>query len=106
MQTCQGFPASLGYETIDAQTFAEWEIDYLKLDNCNNQGIKPIYRYPNMTRALNSTGRSIFYSLCEWGQDDPWLWAQKVGNSWRTTGCCTFSVYFAVVFLHRYKFIF
>ena len=24
--------------------------------------------------------------MCEWGQEDPWLWAQDVGNSWRTTG--------------------
>ncbi|ELU40163.1 alpha-galactosidase precursor [Rhizoctonia solani AG-1 IA] len=33
--TCAGFPGSLGYENIDAQTFAEWGIDYLKYDNCN-----------------------------------------------------------------------
>lgn len=28
--TCAKYPASLNYETIDAQMFAEWEIDYLK----------------------------------------------------------------------------
>ncbi|KAF9661414.1 hypothetical protein SADUNF_Sadunf19G0066200 [Salix dunnii] len=38
-----------------------------------------------MRDALNTTGRTIFYSLCEWGVDDPALWAGKVGNSWRTT---------------------
>lgn len=32
--TCAGYPASLGYETTDAQTFAEWGIDFLKYDNC------------------------------------------------------------------------
>ncbi|PYH90096.1 alpha-galactosidase aglB [Aspergillus ellipticus CBS 707.79] len=32
--TCAGYPASLGYETIDAQSFAEWGVDYLKYDNC------------------------------------------------------------------------
>ncbi|KAH9767453.1 alpha-galactosidase 3 [Citrus sinensis] len=42
--------------------------------------------YPPMRDALNETGCSIFYSLCEWGVDDPALWAGKVGNSWRTTG--------------------
>ncbi|KAG6476934.1 hypothetical protein ZIOFF_066184 [Zingiber officinale] len=41
--------------------------------------------YPQMQDALNSTGHAIFYSLCEWGVDDPALWAGKVGNSWRTT---------------------
>ncbi|KAH8692767.1 alpha-galactosidase 1 [Talaromyces proteolyticus] len=32
---CAGYPASIGNETIDAQTWAEWGIDYLKYDNCN-----------------------------------------------------------------------
>ena len=39
-----------------------------------------------MRDALNKTGRPIFYSMCEWGRDDPATWAPKVGNSWRTTG--------------------
>ncbi|KAF2566385.1 hypothetical protein F2Q70_00026712 [Brassica cretica] len=42
-------------------------------------------RYPPMCDALYATGRSVFYSLCEWGVDDPALWAKEVGNSWRTT---------------------
>ncbi|KAF8070691.1 glycoside hydrolase superfamily [Lyophyllum atratum] len=33
--TCAGFPGSLGFESIDATTFSEWGIDYLKYDNCN-----------------------------------------------------------------------
>lgn len=32
--TCGGYPASFGYEQIDADTFAEWGVDYLKYDNC------------------------------------------------------------------------
>ena len=34
-KTCAGYEASIGYESIDAATWAEWEIDYLKYDNCN-----------------------------------------------------------------------
>ncbi|KAI1201106.1 glycoside hydrolase family 27 protein [Nemania serpens] len=34
-QTCAGYPASIGYESIDAATWAAWGIDYLKYDNCN-----------------------------------------------------------------------
>lgn len=34
--TCAGYPASLGYEDIDAASFAAWGIDYLKYDNCNS----------------------------------------------------------------------
>ena len=31
-RTCGGYPASLGYEIIDAETFAGWGVDYLKYD--------------------------------------------------------------------------
>ncbi|KAI7758189.1 hypothetical protein M8C21_006518, partial [Ambrosia artemisiifolia] len=78
-------PGSLFHENDDAASWASWGVDYLKYDNCFNLGIKPIDRYPTMRDALNATGRKIFYSLCEWGEDDPALWAGNVGNSWRTT---------------------
>ncbi|KAH9306868.1 hypothetical protein KI387_011272, partial [Taxus chinensis] len=78
-------PGSLGYEQTDADTFAEWGVDYLKYDNCNTDGSKPEVRYPVMRDALLKTGRPIVYSLCEWGRDHPAQWADKVGHSWRTT---------------------
>ena len=84
--TCAGRPGSLGYEEIDAQTYAEWGVDYLKYDNCFNNGIKSLDRYPKMRDALNKTGRPIFYSLCQWGEEDVPTWGKDVGNSWRTTG--------------------
>ncbi|KAI3470951.1 hypothetical protein Pfo_027614 [Paulownia fortunei] len=83
--TCQVRPGSLFHESDDAELFASWGVDYLKYDNCFNLGIEPEKRYPPMRDALNATGRTIFYSLCEWGVNDPALWAGKVGNSWRTT---------------------
>jgi len=27
----------------------------------------------------------LLYSLCQWGREEPWLWARKMGQSWRTT---------------------
>lgn len=33
-ETCAQYPASIGHEQIDAATFAAWDIDYLKYDNC------------------------------------------------------------------------
>ncbi|WP_329372304.1 NPCBM/NEW2 domain-containing protein [Streptomyces sp. NBC_00669] len=88
--TCAGYPGSLGHETTDAQSFADWGVDYLKYDNCNNQsdGTRADYvkRYTAMRDALKATGRPIVYSLCEWGDQNPWEWAGDVGNSWRTTG--------------------
>lgn len=34
--TCEDLPASLGYEAVDADTFAEWGIEYFKYDFCHN----------------------------------------------------------------------
>ena len=85
LTTCQGRPGSLGYEYIDAETYAGWGVDYLKFDNCASDKINPEERYPVMRDALSITGRPIFYSVCEWGQDNPATWAPTVANSWRTT---------------------
>ena len=85
-KTCAERPGSLGYEEIDAKTYAEWEIDYLKYDNCFNEGKSSLERYPVMRDALNKTGRAIFYSLCQWGEEDVPTWGKEVANSWRTTG--------------------
>jgi len=84
--TCAGRPGSLGFEKPDSETYASWGVDYVKVDNCYSDDISPKVRYPIMRDALNSTGRPIFYSMCEWGVDDPAEWAFNVGNSWRTTG--------------------
>jgi alpha-galactosidase len=88
--TCAGYPGSLGHEQVDAQTFADWGVDYLKYDNCNNAGSSTkeqyIQRYSAMRDALAATGRPIVYSICEWGVNEPWTWAGQVGNLWRTTG--------------------
>ena len=35
-KTCAGYPGSEYYLQTDAQTFADWGIDYLKLDGCNS----------------------------------------------------------------------
>ena len=86
-QTCaRTMPGGLDHEEIDAQTFADWGVDYLKYDNCNNAGRPAIERYTKMRDALGKTGRPIVFSICEWGQNKPWEWAGDVGNLWRTTG--------------------
>ncbi|MFJ1998198.1 NPCBM/NEW2 domain-containing protein [Streptomyces asiaticus] len=91
-KTCNsaGFPGGLGHEKSDAQQFADWGIDYLKYDNCNNQGVDAKQRYRTMRDALKAatetTGRPIVYSICEWGENKPWEWAGEVGHLWRTTG--------------------
>lgn len=85
-QTCGGRPGSRGYEFQDAQTYAKWGVDYLKYDWCNTEGLKAEGAYKTMAAALKKAGRPIVLSICEWGNDKPWEWGQKVGHLWRTTG--------------------
>jgi len=87
-QTCAGAMGSYGHEEQDARTFAQWGVDYLKYDYCGAPGDRPtaIKRYTVMAQALRKSGRSIVFSVCEWGDRQPWLWAgQAGGNLWRTT---------------------
>ena len=70
---------SRGHELEDAQSFADWEVDFLKYDNCWAPPADWVVdRYTAMRDALNRTGRPILYSMCDWGVGDPWLWAPKV----------------------------
>ncbi|KAG9239360.1 glycoside hydrolase family 27 protein [Amylocarpus encephaloides] len=89
--TCGMYEGSLGYETEDANFFADVGIDYLKYDNCYNEGYAgnqqiSSARYRTMGNALNATGRPILYSLCNWGEDYPWNWGSTIANSWRISG--------------------
>jgi alpha-galactosidase len=87
-KTCAGFEGSLGHEELDAQTYADWGIDYLKYDYCSFRGdfAAQVAAYKKMHEALGKTGRAIVFSLCQYGMDRVWRWGPSVGgNSWRTT---------------------
>ncbi|KAJ7287579.1 glycoside hydrolase superfamily [Mycena rebaudengoi] len=95
---------SLGFETIDAATFNEWGVDYLKYDNCNVPGnwsdnvpqggdwydSNSAIRYRLMTAALAAQSRPVEFNLCLWGNYNVWLWGAKVGHSWRLSGGTAF----------------
>jgi len=101
-KTCARYEGSYGHEEIDAQTWANWGIDYLKYDLC---GLREMMRaaespeaahtmmidaYIKMRDALKKTGRPMVYSLCQYGNDAVWQWGESVGgNLWRTTGDIT-----------------
>ena len=84
--TCSGYPGMYGHEQQDANTYASWGVDYLKVDWCSSTGIDAQTEYTKIGNALRSSGRSIVYSLCDWGQSNVWTWGPGVGNLWRTTG--------------------
>ncbi len=86
--TCAGYPGSFDYEFIDAKTFAEWGVDYLKYDYC----FKPMNQdghllYKRMGLALANCGRDICFSACSWGVDQTNEWIKETGaHLWRSTG--------------------
>ncbi|MCW8126422.1 glycoside hydrolase family 27 protein [Microbulbifer halophilus] len=84
--TCAGRPGSRGYEYQDALTYARWGIDYLKYDWCDTENLDPEGAYTTMRDALHAAGRPMLFSICEWGDNRPWEWAEDIGHSWRTTG--------------------
>jgi alpha-galactosidase len=88
-KTCSGYPGGRGHEFEDARTYASWGVDYLKYDWCNHGTADGEETYKTMRDGLYAAGRPVVFSLCEWGNNKPWLWAQDVGHLWRTTGDIT-----------------
>ena len=85
-KTCAGYPGTRGYEYQDARFYASLDIDYLKFDWCYTDSLNAQEAYGTMSKALFAARRPIVFSLCEWGSHQPWLWAAKDGELWRTTG--------------------
>lgn len=85
--TCAGYPASFGHEVVDAETFAEWEIDYLKYDfGFFPTSAQAETAYLTMAQALRMTGRDIVLAFCTAGQREPWNWANSRGaHTFRST---------------------
>lgn len=85
--TCARHPGSFGYEYIDAETFAEWGVDYLKYDygyfpaNADTKNA-----YLTMAQALRNSGRDIIFAACNWGVEEPWKWMRSHGaDTYRST---------------------
>jgi alpha-galactosidase len=92
-RTCGGLPASYGHEEVDAASFAEWEVDYLKHDWCHvpfddfpgaSHAEVAQELYARMAEAL-SRARPVVLSMCNWGDGRPWEWARGLAHLWRTT---------------------
>lgn len=49
-KTCMGYPGSLHYLKFDAELFASWEVDYIKLDGCfSNPYMMDIGKWCNLS---------------------------------------------------------
>ena len=97
-QTCAKFPGSWDHFQKDADTFASWKVDYIKLDGCNlpdvqGQTKEQIYRYAYaaFSNAIFKTGRKMVYSESApayfENTPDDWYrvlgWTPLLGNLWR-----------------------
>ncbi|KAF2824686.1 glycoside hydrolase [Ophiobolus disseminans] len=88
-------PASLGFEKLDAESFAEWGGDSLKYDNCYSTSKTTMVdsssaesqspaRFQHMAAELEAVDREIQYYVCQWGiGTDVGTWASEIGTSWR-----------------------
>jgi alpha-galactosidase len=91
-KTCAEYEGSYKHEEQDAQTYANWGIDYLKYDWCSAEDIPELKAdmkgtYRKMADALKKRGRPIVLSFCQYGYQNVWRWgADAGGNLWRTTG--------------------
>ena len=65
--TCAGYPGSQGYELLDAQTFADWGVGYLKLDGCYMDSKDYATYYTRWGAALKQVAaqQPIVFS-CSW----------------------------------------
>lgn len=85
-RTCAGAFGSYGYETIDANTYAEWGVDVVKCDYCyapdDVETAKK--RYKALADAFAAAGNNTMLYICEWGVREPWKWGAEVGGRcWR-----------------------
>jgi alpha-galactosidase len=81
LATCGGHTGSEGYEEKDVNTFAEWGVDFIKLDWCGcekeQRGVLTLWR-----EALNKASRPIVLSL---NPNDYSSYLSEYADMWRTT---------------------
>merc|ERR1719316_2575558 len=87
-KTCHGgwSPGSYGHYEEDANLFAAWEVDYVKMDYCGDFDSPEGHK--EMSQALNKTGRHMSYMLCRgpYQKEDKWGYAPSIAQGWRATG--------------------
>jgi alpha-galactosidase len=82
VQDCEGMAGGRGYETMDAESYASWGVDYLKVTHC---GIGPVPQnaVADLARALADRDRPIVLSLAAGSFQE---WMRDTVQVWRTSG--------------------
>ena len=85
-RTCDNHVGSGGFYQQDANSWASWPSDYVKVDSCGGvmSHSGAIAQFGAIQDAINLTNRPMVYSLCGWLKWYPQLASiANVGNSWR-----------------------
>lgn len=86
--TCQQLPGSFGHEAIDMATFAEWGVDYIKLDSCfaESNGRYSSEDYAIYRKHIDGSGRAMVLSISDFG-NAAWAWGGSASAQlWRSSG--------------------
>ena len=86
--TCQGLPGSFEHEQTDMNSFAEWGVDYIKLDACfaEKNGRLSTEDLAIYHDAIKNTGRAMILSISDFGAGS-WAWGgENYAQLWRTSG--------------------
>lgn len=69
----------------DAEQFAKWGYDLVKVDSCGAKKPGGDMRslYEQFGEAMLAAGRPMVFSICSQGEGDPWIWGPFTGNYWR-----------------------
>lgn len=85
--TCMRLPGSFGHEQMDMDTFAEWGVDYIKLDSCYAEinGRPSSEDFGVYKACILRTGRPMILSMANY-TDPSWAWGgEAIGHLWRTS---------------------
>ena len=89
--TCQRRPGACHHEAIDAQTYCDWNLDYLKIDGCGGCPVASnvswsIFR-EHFDACAAKTGRYMVESVESCGSvEGCGQWIAGIANLWRTGG--------------------
>jgi len=82
---------SEGHYEQDFLQFSKWGFDFVKVDWCggSKEGLDAKTAYQAISNAIkkatDQTGRSMVFSVCNWGDQSPWSWAPPMSTMWRTS---------------------
>lgn len=83
--TCAKYPAILDHEIDDMNTYInDWDIDFIKVDNCWSNGISGYKRYSKIYNEIQKYDKDVIYSICSWGNNVN-IFGPKISSMWRTT---------------------